>query len=227
MHHYRLLFVFLAAFGCLLCPVPRTGGTSQKAANNRLLGDLYPIEEGGKKGFIDVWGTVVVECQYIQAFTWLAGEEFARVTRGSSLKDQRWLLLDRSGTTVHEARGIEDMRFKVGENRMATGETVDEELGVFYANTLIDFSGTTIGKFEAINGVYSEGLLRARQGGKWGYVDYDGKWVIPARYEMASDFSEGVALARAEGKEGYIDHRGNWVIKPIYERAYPFNVSVP
>jgi WG containing repeat len=58
--------------------------------------------------------------------------------------------------------------------------------------------------------------------GKFGYINEQGKIVIPAQFSRAADFSEGLAGVELDGKYGMIDHTGKIVIKPIYEFIYPF-----
>lgn len=57
--------------------------------------------------------------------------------------------------------------------------------------------------YEAARG-YHEGLAAVRQNGKWGYVDEDGKTVIPPAYACAGDFSEGLAVVAVETKDGWL-----------------------
>jgi len=64
-----------------------------------------------------------------------------------------------------------------------------------------------------------------QQGGKWGYVNSEGKLVIKPQFDGAGPFSEGLALVSAGGvhltdsvvksfvKMGYIDQTGHWVIE--------------
>lgn len=61
--------------------------------------------------------------------------------------------------------------------------------------------------------------------GKYGYVDKDGKVVIPHQFKSASSFSDGLARVAIDdenddtifGKHiGYIDKTGKLVIEPIY-----------
>ncbi|HEY6388633.1 MAG TPA: WG repeat-containing protein, partial [Candidatus Acidoferrum sp.] len=51
----------------------------------------------------------------------------------------------------------------------------------------------------------SAGKLTARrEASHWGYVDADGKSVIPAQFDSASEFSEGVAAVEVNKRFGYI-----------------------
>ncbi|WP_371375266.1 WG repeat-containing protein [Sporomusa aerivorans] len=55
---------------------------------------------------------------------------------------------------------------------------------------------------------YAEGLTPFRLENLCGYVDDNGKLVIPLQYEEALQFSQGNAIVRKNGRWGYIDKTG-------------------
>lgn len=62
---------------------------------------------------------------------------------------------------------------------------------------------------------------------RWGYVDAEGRLVIPCRYAAAAPFSEGRAAVQIPGERwGYIDTTGLMVIAPEYAVASPFGDSL-
>ena len=77
----------------------------------------------------------------------------------------------------------------------------------------IDANSTSPRRSEAIG---TDRFLFMRNG-KFGYIDRNGKIVIPARYTSAEDFSEGLALVRPIDKKsddyGYIDRMGKKVVR--------------
>ena len=64
---------------------------------------------------------------------------------------------------------------------------------------------------------FSEGLAVTEQEGKYGFVDRDGRTVIPFRYDWADAFDEGLALVRQNDLFGLIDKTGREVLAPVYE----------
>jgi hypothetical protein len=58
-------------------------------------------------------------------------------------------------------------------------------------------------------------LTPQERGGKWGYVDENGKEVIPFKYIEAKPFSEGLALIREYDNYGFIDSTGQVVIPSV------------
>ncbi|HIK33557.1 MAG TPA: WG repeat-containing protein [Oscillatoriales cyanobacterium M4454_W2019_049] len=63
--------------------------------------------------------------------------------------------------------------------------------------------------------------LELTRGGKWGYIDRTGEFVIPPHFNCAFDFTEGLAGA-ISGKWGFIDRTGEFVIPPQFRRVRPF-----
>jgi len=61
------------------------------------------------------------------------------------------------------------------------------------------------------------------EGGKFGFIDPSGEWVIPPKFDDAQDFSEGLAAVFVDEikKWGYIDKKGETVIEPEYLEAFP------
>jgi hypothetical protein len=64
------------------------------------------------------------------------------------------------------------------------------------------------------------------EGGKWGYVDRDGKVAITPRFDFAGKFTEGLAPVNVGGigvgKWGYVDNTGKAVIAPAFDEASEF-----
>ena len=67
-------------------------------------------------------------------------------------------------------------------------------------------------KYDSV-GLFHEGLAYVQLGddktGKWGFVNTQGKEVIPLKYDNAGFFSEGLAIVKLNGKIGYVDKEGN------------------
>lgn len=76
----------------------------------------------------------------------------------------------------------------------------------------IDKNGNTVIPF-VFEYLYpeSEGVMAAKQNGKWGYIGIDGKWVIEPKYEQATSFSGGYAVVYDGTNAFLIDYKGNVV----------------
>jgi len=55
--------------------------------------------------------------------------------------------------------------------------------------------------------------------GKFGYINTEGKVVIPAQYNFAGPFKNGIAIVSQGGNYGYINRSGNYLIQPIFANA--------
>jgi len=67
-----------------------------------------------------------------------------------------------------------------------------------------------------LTSVAEEALFPIYQGGKWGYIDKSGDYVINPQFDYAWDFSEGLARVRIGDRRGYIDKTGMFVWGPSY-----------
>ena len=89
---------------------------------------------------------------------------------------------------------------------------------------VIDVTGKIIvtPQYKRIN-IYSEQrAAAANKEGKYGYLDNDGKLVIPHKYDDARRFSEGLARVEIGSKWGYIDKEGKLVVPAQYDSATEF-----
>ena len=66
----------------------------------------------------------------------------------------------------------------------------------------------------------SEGFMK-----KWGYIDANGKVVIPAKYDQCRSFSGGYALVKEGNSIYFIDKKGNKAFEPKWGDAYFSRIS--
>lgn len=88
-----------------------------------------------------------------------------------------------------------------------------------------------IGKWNRMHLFYNNELLGVQNGTSWGFVNLDGRIIIPTSFPDAGMFSDGyawvVVMEKEEGRKkevkryGYIDREGSMVIAPLYEQARP------
>jgi len=62
-----------------------------------------------------------------------------------------------------------------------------------------------------------------REGGKTGFMDDAGKWVIWPEYEAARSFQEGLSASMMGGLWGYADVKGRIAIAAGFQEAWPFS----
>ncbi|MDR2420914.1 MAG: WG repeat-containing protein [Oscillospiraceae bacterium] len=111
-----------------------------------------------------------------------------------------------------------------------------DEKGVVYRNErlfaledggyyLIGKSGERIAetKFEDARLFCDATYAAVRSGGKWGFIDSGGEYVVKPEYDGARSFSNGLAAVKIDGKWGFIDEENRLVIENIFEDAKDFN----
>jgi hypothetical protein len=69
---------------------------------------------------------------------------------------------------------------------------------------------------------FNNGLALVSKAGKKGYVNQQGKLVVPLDYDDAMHFSDGMAAVKKGGKWGFLDSTGKEVIPCQYEDANSF-----
>lgn len=83
-------------------------------------------------------------------------------------------------------------------------------------------------KYDILCG-FSEGMAAVRNPSneKWGYIDTEGKEIIPCQYDDAFSFSEGLASVKGEnGRYGYIDKKGKIKIDFSFGYAESFSGGI-
>lgn len=69
----------------------------------------------------------------------------------------------------------------------------------------------------------SANLRAVQKDGKWGYINPEGKIVVPHQFNVAGPFSEGMASVKKGDKWGYINSQGKFVVEPKFDDALPFS----
>ena len=129
-----------------------------------------------------------------------------------------------SGTTVKAQlekgrsfiSGSNRLELNIGGQKEKSGSDVIEGTETTYfdfdfqprmGHTIID--NMIVGVFMDFD-IYSfkEGLAGVKFNDKWGFIDKEGREVIPFKYDDINPFSEGVALVKINSKKGYIDING-------------------
>src|SRR5271165_2074809 len=184
---------------------------------------LYRFEQDSKVGYIDQFGHIVIAPRSDIA----PGAEFHQGL--VPLRGQAGRFLDRKGEVVNappapRAEEPQQPRVEFAEHGACRPAA---ECGLKLG---CDFSLMTNDGKSLSNEVYQnalpfrEGLAAVQQHGKWGFIDENGKTVVPLRFADARSFSGGLARVRltADGSWGYLDHAGKMAIPPWFEYADDF-----
>ncbi|SEU26243.1 WG containing repeat-containing protein [Paenibacillus sp. NFR01] len=217
----------LAAEAAGATPAQAAKVTSAQTAGATALAEqtadqLYPVEVGGKYGFINGKGKVVIEAVY-------DGYGYSGQPGGTvyveDLAAKKQYYFDSAGSKLFEYK-LRAAGILYSDRALYTAQvqTADGATSTRYG--YIDNQGKV-----AIQPLYhrafpfSEGLARVNLGKASGYINTKGELVIPYRYSATSDFSEGMAAVAltAGGKYGYIDATGKLRISPRFVYATPFS----
>ncbi len=69
---------------------------------------------------------------------------------------------------------------------------------------------------------FSEGFAAVKLNGKYGFVDTNGDLVIPCVYDYVESFSEGLASVKSDKWYGVINKKGEAIVPCIYYYVWPF-----
>jgi hypothetical protein len=187
----------------LLVHLSSVGGAAEGDANG-----LTPVSVGGKFGFADASGSVVVEPRYDDVNVFREG--VAAVRRG-----RQWGLVDGNGTEVVPPK-FDELLDESSEGLIPVASA--GKWMYIDRRGVSAFSGTYQGA-----GGFSEGRAAVQLNGRWGYIDRAGGLVIAPTFDAARPFSEGLAAVAIKGKFGYIDASGAVKITPQYAWAGLFS----
>lgn len=66
-------------------------------------------------------------------------------------------------------------------------------------------------------GISSDGYIKVKQNGQYGFIDLSGEVVIKPQYEYAGSFYSGLAPVVIDGTLGYIDKKNKQVIEAQFD----------
>lgn len=173
-------------------------------AENRI---AYSLQNSRQQGFLDFQGNEVTPAKYERVNFFSEGLAAVKEAAG-------YRYIDESGESVFANHFEYAGAFLDGVAPVRANN--------FYG--LLSRSGQMVTRLEFPQmGHNSEGKILAKDRfGKYGYLNPEGKWVIPGKYSDAGNFSEGLAAVYHQGKWGFIDAAGNQVIDFLFEHNTEF-----
>src|SRR4029077_6422686 len=130
----------------------------------------------------------------------------------------KWGFIDKEGRQVipPQFSGAYYFREGVATIDVTNAQSGGEEWAI------IDKAGDVIARGLDMVGFIAEGRIPAQPNQKWGYLDLQGKTVIPFVYENADSFHHGLAAVQIGDKFGYIGQDGHVAIPFQFDEAGPF-----
>lgn len=172
-------------------------------------GKLVAFEKGGKWGYKNASGEIVIQPQFDMAY------DFSQYGIAAVVDDKGWVYIDERGNIIIRPFVIDNGPdyFAEGLARFRMGKKFGffDQKGKIIIAPQFDFAfpfheglaAICIGCKETPEGEY-----RYVKGGRWGYIDKRGTMVIPARFEEGGTFEKGKAEVKWNGKKVFIDRRG-------------------
>ena len=178
-------------------------------------GGLAVVKKDGLYGYLKPDGSLLGGRLFGQAKEFHAGCAFVR-------EGGVWGLIDTQGAYIVEPAYLLGVTSYGGNWSEAEIHTPYETEPVLYGKILSD--GSVIEpRFEKVGWFFDSPLARALQGGKWGYIDRSGKYVIEPTFEEPEAFDSGAAIVKLNGLYGLIDESGRYLARPQYESIYRYN----
>lgn len=190
-------------------------------------GNRIAIKQDGKYGFINTSGYFLTPIMY--DWIWNSDEEMAIVQRKISIDKE--LCKKEYESMCDEIKDMFELnktsqQITLNEYGIKTVEKQDISHHTMYYNEylkknncapeIIDEFGTKIFNFEQYL-IYFGNTL------KYGYVNENGKEIIPCIFDDAKGFSQDLAPVKVKLKWGYINKSGEMVIRPMLDEAYSFS----
>lgn len=178
------------------------------------VGGVAVVAKFGKWGVIDKKGKVVARFKYDAVHNFVDGVAVVGMGRDA---DMKFGFINDKGDEITPI--TYDFAVAVGDGygrvmmKGPSGNVWDDG-----RTGLVGKGGEiTPPSYEAIHG-FADGMFKAQKGGKYGYLDANGKEATGFVYEAAEDFSDGLGLVRLNGKYGFVDRTGKLAI-PFVEKA--------
>jgi hypothetical protein len=227
-----LLILFICIFSCEF----------KQDASNKI--ELFPINSGGKYGFIDKDGKFIINPQFSEVSIFRNGLSLVK-TLGDNPK---WGYINAEGKFIiapnYKSASIfsDDIAWVVNDN--SEPQAIDKNGQILFtlqnaevvkifkdglaAFSVVDSAGTKWGfvnkKGEIIinpqfinTHSFSNGLCAVQNSdGKWGFINEEGKIVINYQFDQVKDFTKTNAIVKLGSKAGLINSKGKFIINPQF-----------
>jgi len=178
---------------------------------------LAMVQLYGKKGFVDKWGREIVPPKYDTVTDFSEG--FSVVSL-----NERQGLIDRNGREIIPPKydsvsvyGPNLFRVVLNKKHGFVDGSGRELVPLKYDETA-DFDPPSylllsedVDEID-MKAMVSDTLIRVKAGEKFGFIDRQGKEVIPVRYDSAKLRPDGLYVVGLDGKYGFLDRTGKVVI---------------
>lgn len=207
----RKSFVF---FICILSLV--SACTSKRTKDTVIAKELYRINVGGKYGFINENGDIVIEPQFDKSGFFFNENDVCFAMLG-----------ERKGLINANGEFVAELDSEIGfvwsyKNGVARCIGANGKYGIVDKNggIMLPLVYTDVIRDGTIGFIVQDTL------GNMGYVNNRGEFIVPCVYDDVKGFHEGLMVVATNNKCGYVDTLGDWVIDSIYDDARGFRNGI-
>lgn len=173
--------------------------------------ELYRIQVGGKCGFINEKGKLMIEPQFDRAYWYFSdGVCYAEI-------GERKGLINTDGEFVVELDNSINWVYQ-SQNGVSVFLTKNGKRGIINIGGEVVLPAT----FKTIIRDESNGFIVEDTLGNQGYVNYQGEFIVPCKYDEIHSVNEGLMVVAINNKYGYMDTTGVLVIDTVYNDARDF-----
>ena len=182
------------------------------------------VRRDGRVGFIDGSGKLAIPFEYYSHgynYNDPIGIIFCEGLAEVMNEEGKFGFIDRCGRTVipfeyDAGQELENLFYNgtVGVKKDGEWMTIDKNNRILWTES----EDRNIPRDDGTEILRDGDLIGVVRGGVLGYIDRDGKTVVPFEYDYErSHFSEGVLAVRKNGKWGFVDRTGREVLEPVLE----------
>jgi hypothetical protein len=176
--------------------------------------NLGAVCVGGKWGYINRRGEMVIEPQYKNAGPFINGHAvvYDEFQADDEKQKRMYAVIDTLGNIIMQSYHGSFTYYSEG-----LGIYTEKDKNGKLVYGFVDSTGSVIipAKYEHATG-FHEGLCAVKENGKEGYINNKGEWVIKPEYDFCGGFKFGTALVVENNKYGIIDKQGKmiWGLEP-------------
>lgn len=164
------------------------------------------VQKGGKYGFIDKNGKEVIPLKYDFAYPFSEGLAVVMLYESESQLN-KFGFLDKNGNMVIPCEYGSATSFSEGYAAVSVWE--GGEFFFIDKNGKQPFSTSSDGNIGSFHDGFASVGSQVNGESLIGFIDKEGREVIPCKYDDAFGFSEGLAVVQKDGIYGFVDKKGN------------------